>query len=165
MFTLFYPTDLPLAQLTGITFGLSVSGAVFLNTATNGLKAALPQIPVKELSQVVAGASSQVIKSLSPEQHALALDIIVASWNKTFMCVYVAAAASLVASIFFKVNIASPTTSFMYTSWSIPNCSRLFDTYNMVNLSYRTLKPTSTLLLVVYEFCGKGMLKIYQRHL
>jgi len=100
-----YLTDVSLAQLTGITFGLSISGAVFINTATNGLKDALPQIPVKELSQFVAGASSQIINSLSPEQHTLALDIIVESWNKTFICVYVAAAASLVVSIFFKVKL------------------------------------------------------------
>lgn len=81
-----------------------MSGAVFINTATNGLEAALPQVPPQALSQVVAGASSQVLASLSPEQRTMALDIIVAAWNKTFICVYVAAAASFIASIMFKVN-------------------------------------------------------------
>lgn len=98
-------------QLTGITFGLSISGAVFINTATSGLHDALPQIPVEELSHVVAGASNQVFESLSLEQRSRALEIIVQSWNKTFICVYVAAAASLISSVFFKNTKANVNTA------------------------------------------------------
>lgn len=104
LITLPFMTDIIVGQLTGITFGLSISGAVFINTATSGLHDALPQIPVEELSHVVAGASNQVFESLSLEQRSRALEIIVQSWNKTFICVYVAAAASLISSVFFKVS-------------------------------------------------------------
>ncbi|KAI1407925.1 major facilitator superfamily domain-containing protein [Hypoxylon sp. FL1857] len=99
------------AQLTGLAFGLSVTGAVFINTATNSIRAALPQIPANEVSQIVAGASGNVINSLSPEQRDLALDLIVMSWQKTFICISVAGAAGLVASIFFKNTKANTNTA------------------------------------------------------
>jgi hypothetical protein len=57
----------PVAQLGGMTLGLSISGAVFINTAEQGLIKALPNIPRDQIFQVVAGASNSVIESLSEE--------------------------------------------------------------------------------------------------
>lgn len=84
-----------------MTLGLSISGAVFVNTAVNNLESAL-SLPRLQISQLVAGASNHVLETLSPAMRTLTLDIIVASWQKAFIIVYVGAAASLVAAIFFR---------------------------------------------------------------
>lgn len=87
-----------------MTLGLSISGAVFINTAEKGLAKALPNIPREKLAQVVAGASNDMIASLSPELRTAAFEVIVSSWQKVFICVYVAAAVSLIASILLRVS-------------------------------------------------------------
>jgi hypothetical protein len=89
------------AQLGGMTLGLSISGAVFVNTAVNNLESALG-LPRVQISQLVAGASNHVLETLSPDLRNLTLDTIVASWQKTFIIIYVGAAASLVVAIFFR---------------------------------------------------------------
>lgn len=91
-----------IAQLGGMTLGLSVSGAVFINTAEQGLAKALPNVPEDQLAQVVAGASNDVIASLSDELRTAAFEVIVSSWQKVFICVYVAAAVSLISAILMK---------------------------------------------------------------
>lgn len=87
-----------------MTFGLSISGAVFINTAQQGLAKALPNIPKGQLAQVVAGASNNIIASLSPELRTVAFEVIVSSWQKVFICVYVAAAISLISAVLMKVS-------------------------------------------------------------
>lgn len=88
-----------------MTLGLSVSGAVFINTAEQGLAKALPNVPEDQLAQVVAGASNDVIASLSDELRTAAFEVIVSSWQKVFICVYVAAAVSLISAILMKVSL------------------------------------------------------------
>lgn len=94
-------TALSTAQLGGMTLGLSISGAVFVNTAVNSLELATG-LPPREVAQLVAGASNNVLGTLPPAMRTLALDIIVTSWRKAFIVVYVGAAASLVAALFFR---------------------------------------------------------------
>lgn len=92
-----------------MTLGLSISGAIFVNTAVNNLERATG-LPSQEVAQLVAGASNNVLGTLSPAMRTLALDIIVTSWQKAFIIVYVGAAASLIAAIFFrngKANIVA----------------------------------------------------------
>ncbi|KAI8932349.1 hypothetical protein NX059_010542 [Plenodomus lindquistii] len=88
-----------IAQLSGMTLGLSISGAVFINNAQKGLEKALPFIPSDQIHQMVAGASNQVVKSLSEDLRTVAFETIIESWQKVFICVYVGAAVSLVVSI------------------------------------------------------------------
>ncbi|KAK4116095.1 MFS general substrate transporter [Canariomyces notabilis] len=90
-----------ISQLGGMTLGLSISGAVFVNTAVNNLESALG-LPRLQISQLVAGASNHLLNTLSPAMRTLTLDIIVDSWRKAFVVVYVGAAASLLAAIFFR---------------------------------------------------------------
>ncbi|KAL2194379.1 major facilitator superfamily domain-containing protein [Corynascus similis CBS 632.67] len=90
-----------IAQLGGMTLGLSISGAVFVNTAVDNLQATLG-LPRDQISQLVAGASNHVLETLSQEKITQTLDIIVSSWQKTFIIIYVGAAVSLVVAIFFK---------------------------------------------------------------
>lgn len=84
-----------------MTLALSISGAVFVNTAVNNLESAL-ELPRLQITQLVAGASNNLLERLSPAMRDLTLDIIVASWQKAFIIVYVGAAASFVVSLFFR---------------------------------------------------------------
>ncbi|KAK4145925.1 major facilitator superfamily domain-containing protein [Dichotomopilus funicola] len=98
-----------ISQLGGMTLALSISGAVFINTAVNNLESAL-ELPRLQITQLVAGASNNLLESLSPAMRDLTLDTIVASWQKAFIIVYVGAAASFVVSLFFrhgKANIVA----------------------------------------------------------
>ncbi|KAJ5795306.1 Major facilitator superfamily domain general substrate transporter [Penicillium paradoxum] len=89
-----------LAQLAGMTFGLSISGAIFVNLASNNLLALLPEYPQDQVRQIVSGTSGKLLASLSSSLRDQALDIIVSAWQKIFICVYVAAAASLICAVF-----------------------------------------------------------------
>jgi hypothetical protein len=97
-------TTILIAQLSGMTLGLSISGAVYINTAEEGLSRAIPTVPKEQIDLLVAGASNGFVATLEPTLQRAAYEAIVASWQKTFIIVYVAAAASLVSAIFLKVS-------------------------------------------------------------
>lgn len=90
-----------LAQTGGIALGLSLSGAVFINTAVQGLMEALPDVPRERLQLAVAGTSGTFFESLGEEQQEAALEVIVGALSKTFIFVYVGAAVTLVCSLLF----------------------------------------------------------------
>ncbi|KAL8748076.1 MAG: hypothetical protein Q9190_000104 [Brigantiaea leucoxantha] len=71
------------AQLSGLTLGLSVAGAVFLNLAQNDLGHVLPNVPKDEIQQLVSGTSSTLFKSLTPDVRAEVLAIIVNALRTT----------------------------------------------------------------------------------
>ncbi|KAJ5174069.1 Major facilitator superfamily domain general substrate transporter [Penicillium coprophilum] len=97
------PADIDFAaQLSGMTMGLSISGAVFVNIASDGLFALLPDYPQSQVRQIVSGTSSKLLSSLSETLREQALVIIVSAWHNIFICVYVAAIASLICSIFMS---------------------------------------------------------------
>ncbi|KAI1374178.1 MFS general substrate transporter [Hypoxylon crocopeplum] len=91
-----------IAQLSGMTFGLAISGAIFVNLAQNGLYQVLPDVPREQVNQLVAGTSGGLLQTFSPEVQDAALDVIVSAWSKIFIVVYVGAAVSLLCAIFFK---------------------------------------------------------------
>lgn len=91
------------AQTGGIALGLSLSGAIFVNTAVKGLMSALPGVPREELQLAVSGTSGSYFQSLAPEQQEAALEVIVEALSKTFILVYVGAAVTLVCSLLFTV--------------------------------------------------------------
>ncbi|KAK7932505.1 hypothetical protein PG985_003217 [Apiospora marii] len=90
-----------LAQLGGIGIGLSIAGAVFVNTSLNGLAQLLPEISRTDLQLLIAGTSNKFFEKLNPEQRTATIDIIVGALSRTFILVYVAGAFSLVASLLF----------------------------------------------------------------
>jgi hypothetical protein len=53
-----------IGQLSGITFGLAIAGAVFVNGALNSLKVVLPNAPPDQLAQLIAGMSSALLDGL-----------------------------------------------------------------------------------------------------
>lgn len=69
------------AQLSGMTLGLSISGAVFVNSASNDLFALLPEYPQSQVRQIVSGTSSQLLSSLSETLREQALVVIVSAWQ------------------------------------------------------------------------------------
>lgn len=69
------------AQLSGLAFGLSIAGALFLNLAQNALKILLPDTPLSEIQQIISGTSGGFLLSLFPELRQQALNIIVDAWR------------------------------------------------------------------------------------
>ncbi|KAH8886155.1 MFS general substrate transporter [Thozetella sp. PMI_491] len=90
-----------LAQIGGIGLALSISGAVFVNKALEGLTTLLPQVARSDLQSGISGTSGAFLSSLSEEKRVAALDIIVRALSKTFILVYVGGAVCLVVSCLF----------------------------------------------------------------
>jgi hypothetical protein len=87
-----------------MTLGLSISGAVFVNTAKKNLFHVLSGHSTEAIEQLLAGASSGLLKTLSPELRRQTLEVIVSSWQDVFICVYVAAALSFLVAICLRVS-------------------------------------------------------------
>mgnify|MGYP006876446908 FL=1 len=64
-----------------MTLGLSISGAIFVNLASNDLFALLPEYPQSQVRQIVSGTSGQLLSSLSEKLRDQALVIIVSAWH------------------------------------------------------------------------------------
>lgn len=62
------------AQLLGITLGLSIGGAVFVNTALDQIRPLLPNVPEERLQAALSGLAGDIINSLSP---ALAREVLI----------------------------------------------------------------------------------------
>ena len=71
------------AQLSGLAFGLSVAGAIFLNLAQNQLTVLLPTIPKDQIQQFISGTSGALFHTLSPDDRHSALVILVDSLRTT----------------------------------------------------------------------------------
>lgn len=71
-----------IGQLSGITFGLAVAGAVFVNDALGKLEAILPDTPPDQLQQLIAGTSSALLESLDASASANVLNAIVSALRK-----------------------------------------------------------------------------------
>lgn len=99
---------IPIAQLAGIAFGLAIGGAIFLNTAINGLAGVLPNVSRSELQLAVSGTSGTFFQSLPDDLRLQSTDVIVKSLQDVFVPVYVGAAVSLVVSVCFTVWLRSP---------------------------------------------------------
>lgn len=78
-------TFMLLAQLLGITIGLSVSGAVFTNTALRKLRPLLPDVPDERLQHALSGAAGDFLTHLSEETRQAVLRIITLSINRAYV--------------------------------------------------------------------------------
>lgn len=72
------------AQLSGLAFGLSIAGSVFLNVAQNQLADLLPNVSSSELQQVITGTSSSFLSTLPLDIRDQALEIIVSALGKMY---------------------------------------------------------------------------------
>ncbi|KAL3440623.1 major facilitator superfamily domain-containing protein [Aspergillus insuetus] len=69
------------AQLTGMTIGMSVTGAIFVNLAQNHLFALLPNFPPAQVSSLVSGTRSGLLNTLPASTRNLTLEAIVLAWH------------------------------------------------------------------------------------
>ncbi|KAF1359038.1 MFS general substrate transporter [Lizonia empirigonia] len=90
------------AQILGITLALAIANAVFLNKSEKGIQAILPDVPVSEIQQAIAGTGSQLFQSFSPAVRKQVLDVIVESSSVTYALVITAGALVVVLSLFLK---------------------------------------------------------------
>lgn len=73
-----------IAQLLGITFGLSISGAVFVNYAINGLLDTIPNVTHDEIESALLGVSGNILGQLPAEIQAASLAVIVEGIKKVY---------------------------------------------------------------------------------
>jgi MFS family permease len=90
-----------LAQLSGIAFGLAISGAIFINKAIQGLIEVLPDVSREELQLAISGTSGAYFRALPDDVRRRATDTIVIALQNVFIPVYVGAAVGLVLSVCF----------------------------------------------------------------
>jgi hypothetical protein len=107
----------PSAQIGGIAVGLSISGAVFVNSAKNALISLLPHVPVAQIQEIISGTSSALFESLDDGERDLVLDAIVKALQKVFIVAYVGAAVCVVGSALLRVCL-SPFYSSQFSSRS-----------------------------------------------
>ncbi|KAI0529974.1 major facilitator superfamily transporter [Xylaria digitata] len=91
-----------MAQYTGITIGLSVSGALFVNKSLIGLCQLLPTFSDIELNSLISGTSGDGIDVVPVALRGRTIDALVNSLRDTFILSFVAAAVALVLSLFLK---------------------------------------------------------------
>lgn len=100
-----------IAQLLGVSLALSVSGAIFVNTALQKLEDLLVGYSSAELEAALLGLSGDFLSTLDPSQRSQALAIIVASLSKIFIPVYAASALGIVASLGLRRVKMAPAVS------------------------------------------------------
>ena len=97
-----------LAQNLGIALALAISGSVFQNKAVDGLRSALPAVPIATLRNSVSGANSNLFQTLAPDVGARVLAVIVNALSYTYVLVITAGALSIIGSLFMSVSHLCP---------------------------------------------------------
>ncbi|KAM3564449.1 hypothetical protein ARSEF4850_001859 [Beauveria asiatica] len=90
------------AQIFGITLALAIANALFLNESERGIHALLPNVPIEEIAQTIAGAKSELLRQQSPEMTTKILTVIVNAQSKTYILVIVAGVLVTVLSLLMK---------------------------------------------------------------
>jgi hypothetical protein len=78
-------TDAGLAQLCGITFGLAIASAIFVNDALSSIASVLPDLPQNQIQQAIEGAAGELFASLDGQSRAALSDALVISLRKAFV--------------------------------------------------------------------------------
>jgi hypothetical protein len=65
--------------------GLSIAGAVFVNTAIKNLQQVVPGITTAQLESAILGTSGNFLETLSPNIKAVALEAVVAAMRKLWV--------------------------------------------------------------------------------
>lgn len=94
-------------QLLGITLGLSIGGAVFVNTALDGLRPLLPDVSSDQLQSALAGLAGDFLDNLNDVLQRQVLTTIVDAINTSFILIIVAGAVALIASVLLSVSLTA----------------------------------------------------------
>ncbi|CAJ2505539.1 Uu.00g129330.m01.CDS01 [Anthostomella pinea] len=91
-----------MAQYGGITIGLSVSGAIFVNQALKGLRGLLPSFSELQLNAIISGTSGNAIETVPEQLREPAISILVEGLRQTFILCFVAGAIAFILSVFLN---------------------------------------------------------------
>ena len=72
-----------LAQLCGITFGLAIASAIFVNDALSSITAVLPNLATEQVQSAIEGAAGELFASLDEESRRALSNALVISLRKT----------------------------------------------------------------------------------
>lgn len=77
-----------LAQLLGLTLGLSIAGAIYVNKALEGLQHVLPDQTQAQLLGAITGTSGGIFKSLPQADQIAAADTLTHALRKVLVFLY-----------------------------------------------------------------------------
>lgn len=99
-----------LAQNLGMVLFLAIAGSVYQNTALNRVLRVLPERSRAEITELIAGASSDAFKRLSESEKNVVIPQITSAMGNVWLLFIVAGALSFVASLGIGVReSASPS--------------------------------------------------------
>jgi hypothetical protein len=90
LFSILEPSDMAfgtsfmmLAQLCGITFGLAISSAIFVNDTFSSIRTILPKLSDQNIQSAIEGAAGELFDSLNPQDQSTLSNALVISLRKT----------------------------------------------------------------------------------
>ena len=90
------------AQASGLTIALAIANSIFLNKSQSSIQVILPNIPVEQIQQAIAGAGSQFFHELSGPVRDQVLRGIVTAVSKTYILVITAGVLVALLSLLMK---------------------------------------------------------------
>ncbi|KAI8941175.1 hypothetical protein NX059_002412 [Plenodomus lindquistii] len=118
LFSILEPKDMAfgtsfmmLAQLCGITFGLAIASAIYVNDAVSSIAIVLPNLSSEQVQHAIEGAAGELFSGLDESSRTALSNALVNSLRKTFIPCYAAAALCLVLSIILPMHASSPSDS------------------------------------------------------
>ena len=105
-----------LAQIGGATIALAIANSVFLNQATNGILAIVPNEPRGVVQGAVSGASSIFFQTLDPSVKTAVLEAVTHAISRIYILAITAAALTVVLSVFMSREKVSSLPPFCLSS-------------------------------------------------
>ena len=105
-----------LAQIGGATIALAIANSVFLNQATAGILAVLPNEPIALVQGAVSGAGSTFFQTLDPSVRNAVLSAVSHAIGRIYILAITGAALSVVLAVFMSREKVSKFGSTFYSS-------------------------------------------------
>lgn len=78
-------TNIGPAQLCGITFGLAIASAIFVNDAVSSIESVLPNLSSDEVQHAIEGATGKLFAGLDQSSQTALSNALVNSLRKTYV--------------------------------------------------------------------------------
>ena len=85
-----------MGQIGGATISLAIANTVFLNQATSGILAVVPDTPYAVVQGAIAGAGSTFFTNLDPSVKAQVLDVVTAAISRIYILAITAGTLTVV---------------------------------------------------------------------
>ncbi|KAG2418430.1 hypothetical protein HFD88_001531 [Aspergillus terreus] len=103
------PTEIPycvgfmtVGQMLGIVFGTGVSGALFVNSAQNALRAVFPGASETQISNAISGVGSELLRSAGPVKEMAGIHGITRAVQLAYVPVIFAGSVCLIFSLLMR---------------------------------------------------------------